>query len=122
MELKATIKDYTLKQSWTQEQLEEALDAVTILGHAERMDFDSLWAIKLDTERSIDCIIYPVGYDAFMHDGFYKILKNLKEDAENKILQAKSMGDKQELYKLETELETIGGVIEKYKGYRKNHK
>lgn len=122
IELKTALIDYTLKQSWTREQLEEALDEATILGHAERMDFDELWGIKLEVERSTDCFLYPIGYDPFLHDGFYRILKILEGNAATGITSAELKEDNQELYRLGVVSKTLDEVIKAYKEYRKNHK
>jgi hypothetical protein len=113
------VEDYSLKRSWAQDQLEEALDEIAILGHAERMSFDTMWEIKLDLERSIDRVIYPVGFDPLMHDGFYNILRGLEDKAAERIEKAKLAGDNQELFKQEGSAATIKDVLKQYRSYMK---
>ncbi|MFB0845781.1 hypothetical protein [Paenibacillus oleatilyticus] len=51
--------DYSKKESWTVEMLEETLVLHTVLRSEEWGNFDLLWKAKLDCEKSIGGIIRP---------------------------------------------------------------
>lgn len=51
--------DYSKKENWTVEMLEEALVLYTVLQSDERGNFDRLWKAKLDCEKVRGAVIRP---------------------------------------------------------------
>lgn len=51
--------DYSKKESWNVEQLEQTLVFHTVLKPDELGDFERLWKAKLDCEKTMGCVMRP---------------------------------------------------------------